>query len=143
MGAKLIAAKVDQLTRNAAFLNRILESSVEVLFCDLPQIEGPAGKFLLQQSASWSRIVRRSVTSWAISGRTPAASVPVLSQAKYGWAPPGEYSQNTLLGLADLVRADSLRRHQEKARIVAADTKPKADGPGVLSGLNADRIKFA
>src|SRR5262249_17962742 len=29
-----------------AFLNTILESSLEVLFCILPQIEGPAGKFL-------------------------------------------------------------------------------------------------
>jgi DNA invertase Pin-like site-specific DNA recombinase len=50
--AKLIVAKVDRLTRNVAFLNTILESSVEVLFCDLPQIEGPAGKFLLQQMAA-------------------------------------------------------------------------------------------
>jgi DNA invertase Pin-like site-specific DNA recombinase len=67
-GAKLIVAKVDRLTRNAAFLNTILESSVEVLFCDLPQIEGPAGKFLLQQMAAVAEL-----EAGFISARTRAA----------------------------------------------------------------------
>src|SRR5918994_7346504 len=52
MGATLIVANVSRLTRSVAFLSRLLEGNVEVRFCDLPQIEGPTGKFMLQQMAA-------------------------------------------------------------------------------------------
>src|SRR5688500_16956154 len=45
--AALVVAKLDRLTRSVAFLSRLLEAGVEVRFCDLPQIEGPTGRFLL------------------------------------------------------------------------------------------------
>jgi DNA invertase Pin-like site-specific DNA recombinase len=35
-----------------AFLSRLLEAGVDVRFCDLPQIEGPTGRFMLQQMAA-------------------------------------------------------------------------------------------
>src|SRR3954447_11238565 len=35
----LIVAKVDRLARSKGFLERILESGVDVRFCDLPKIE--------------------------------------------------------------------------------------------------------
>jgi len=47
--AALVVAKVDRLTRSTAFLSRLLEAGVDVRFCDLPQIEGPTGRFMLQQ----------------------------------------------------------------------------------------------
>ncbi|MGF9764610.1 recombinase family protein [Microvirga sp. 0TCS3.31] len=52
MGATLIVANVSRLTRSVAFLSRLLEAGVEVRFCDLPQIEGPTGRFMLQQMAA-------------------------------------------------------------------------------------------
>ncbi len=52
MRATLIVANVSRLTRSVAFLSRLLEAGVEVRFCDLPQIEGPTGKFMLQQMAA-------------------------------------------------------------------------------------------
>jgi DNA invertase Pin-like site-specific DNA recombinase len=48
----LIVAKVDRLTRSLAFLSRLIEAGVDVRFCDLPKIEGPAGRFMLQQMAA-------------------------------------------------------------------------------------------
>jgi DNA invertase Pin-like site-specific DNA recombinase len=48
----LIVAKVDRLTRSLAFLTRLIEAGVDVRFCDLPKIEGPAGRFMLQQMAA-------------------------------------------------------------------------------------------
>lgn len=48
-GATLIIAKIDRLTRDPDFLARIIQEVVEVRFCDLPQIEGPVGKFMLRQ----------------------------------------------------------------------------------------------
>ena len=50
--APLVVAKVDRLTRSLAFLTKLLEAGVDVRFCDLPQIEGPTGRFMLQQMAS-------------------------------------------------------------------------------------------
>jgi DNA invertase Pin-like site-specific DNA recombinase len=50
--APLVVAKVDRLTRSVAFLNRLLEAGVDVRFADLPTIEGPTGRFMLQQMAS-------------------------------------------------------------------------------------------
>jgi len=47
--ASLVVSKVDRLTRNVAFLSRLLEAGVDVRFADLPQIEGATGRFLLQQ----------------------------------------------------------------------------------------------
>src|SRR5215210_7706174 len=50
--ATLVVANVSRLTRSVAFLSRLLEAGVDVRFCDLPQIEGPTGKFMLQQMAA-------------------------------------------------------------------------------------------
>src|SRR4029453_5634362 len=48
----LIVAKVDRLARSKGFLDAILESGGGVRFCDLPKIEGPTGRFILQQMAA-------------------------------------------------------------------------------------------
>jgi DNA invertase Pin-like site-specific DNA recombinase len=48
----VVVAKVDRLTRSVAFLSRLLEAGVDVRFADLPMIEGPTGRFMLQQMAS-------------------------------------------------------------------------------------------
>jgi DNA invertase Pin-like site-specific DNA recombinase len=48
----VVVAKVDRLTRSVAFLSRLLEAGVDVRFADLPQIEGPTGRFMLQQMAA-------------------------------------------------------------------------------------------
>ncbi len=49
MGATLVVANVSRLTRNPNFMTKLVEAGVEVRFCDLPKIEGPAGKFMLRQ----------------------------------------------------------------------------------------------
>ena len=50
--AALVVAKVDRLTRSVGFLERLLEAGVDVRFADLPAIEGPTGRFMLQQMAA-------------------------------------------------------------------------------------------
>jgi DNA invertase Pin-like site-specific DNA recombinase len=50
--APIVVAKVDRLTRSVAFLSRLLEAGVDVWFADLPSIEGPTGRFMLQQMAA-------------------------------------------------------------------------------------------
>jgi DNA invertase Pin-like site-specific DNA recombinase len=48
----LVVANVSRLTRSVAFLTRLLEAGVDVRFADLPQIEGPTGRFMLTQMAA-------------------------------------------------------------------------------------------
>src|SRR5262245_50216762 len=53
MGAKLVFAKLDRLTRNVDLLRSLVASEVDLVFCDLPSVPpGPMGKFLLTQMAA-------------------------------------------------------------------------------------------
>lgn len=64
----LVVAKVDRLARNVRFLEEILGSGVEVIFCDIPQVQGAMGRFILQQMAAVAQL-----EAGLISERTKAA----------------------------------------------------------------------
>lgn len=68
MRLPLVVAKVDRLARNVAFLETILASDVEVVFCDLPQVQGAMGRFIVQQMAAVAQL-----EAGLISERTKAA----------------------------------------------------------------------
>lgn len=50
-GAKLVVAKLDRLARNVSFLSQLLESDVDIVFCDFPQ----ANKIVLHILAAISQ----------------------------------------------------------------------------------------
>lgn len=53
IGAKLVFAKLDRLTRNVDLLRALVNSGVDLVFCDLPSVPpGPMGRFLLTQMAA-------------------------------------------------------------------------------------------
>jgi DNA invertase Pin-like site-specific DNA recombinase len=68
MQLPLVVAKVDRLARNVAFLETIHASDVEVVFCDLPQVQGATGQFIVQQMALVAQL-----EAGLISERTKAA----------------------------------------------------------------------
>ena len=49
MGARLVVANVSRLTRDPEFMGTLVEAGVEVEFCDMPNLEGPVGRFVLRQ----------------------------------------------------------------------------------------------
>jgi DNA invertase Pin-like site-specific DNA recombinase len=67
--ATLVIAKLDRLARNQQFLMGLVDSGVDVRFCDLPEIPaGAAGRFMLQQMAAVAEL-----EAGLISERTKAA----------------------------------------------------------------------
>jgi DNA invertase Pin-like site-specific DNA recombinase len=53
IGAKLVFAKLDRLTRNVDLLRSLVASAVDLVFCDLPSVPpGPMGRFLLTHMAA-------------------------------------------------------------------------------------------
>jgi DNA invertase Pin-like site-specific DNA recombinase len=69
IGATLIFAKLDRLTRNVDLLRSLVASDVDLVFCDLPHVPpGAMGCFLLTQMASVAEL-----EAGLISERTKAA----------------------------------------------------------------------
>ena len=53
IGATVVFAKLDRLTRNVDLLRTLVSSDVDLVFCDLPHVPaGAMGRFLLTQMAS-------------------------------------------------------------------------------------------
>jgi DNA invertase Pin-like site-specific DNA recombinase len=111
--AALVVAKVDRLTRSVAFLSRLLEAGVDVRFCDLPQIEGPTGRFMLQQLVAVAEL-----EAGLISARTKAA----LAQAKRRGVKLGGFREGARLTAKARARGRAVRQAKADAR--AADIGP-------------------
>jgi DNA invertase Pin-like site-specific DNA recombinase len=69
IGATIVFAKLDRLTRNVDLLRKLVASDVDLVFCDLPHVPpGAMGRFLLTQMASVAEL-----EAGLISERTKAA----------------------------------------------------------------------
>jgi Resolvase, N terminal domain len=77
----LVVAKVDRLTRSVSFLSRLLEAGVDVRFADLPAIEGPTGRFMLQQMAAVAELEAGEQNKGGTCGRESTRKGP--------WRQPG------------------------------------------------------
>lgn len=126
--APLVVAKVDRLTRSVAFLSRLLEAGVEVRFADLPAIEGPTGRFILQQMAAVAEL-----EAGLISKRTKDA----LQAAKKRGKSLGGYRGKKLTRSAQKAgREVQARRSAERAADIApVIAELKKAGVATLSGI--------
>ena len=129
--AALVVAKVDRLTRSLAFLSKLLEAGVDVRFCDLPQIEGPTGRFMLQQMAAVAEL-----EAGMIGDRTRKALAAAKARGvKLGGVRPG-------VEMTAEIRASGTAAKVAQARARAADYAPtlaalQAEGVTTLAGLAA------
>lgn len=110
--APLIVAKVDRLTRSVGFLSRLLEAGVDVRFADLPAIEGPTGRFILQQMVAVAEL-----EAGMISARTKAALAAAKARGK-------KLGGNRGVTLSDEAREAGRAVRTEKANERAADIGP-------------------
>src|SRR3954451_20217205 len=114
MGATLVVANVSRLTRNPDFMSRLVEAGVEVRFCDLPKIEGPAGRFMLRQMLAVAEL-----EAGLISERTKKA----LAAAKARGVKLGG-DRGNLPAVGRKGRSISISERQDQATRRAADLAP-------------------
>ena len=142
MGAKLIVANVSRLTRDPDFMGPLVGAGVDVEFCDLPNVEGAVGTFMLRQMLSVAEL-----EAGMISERTKKA----LAAAKVRGVKLGG-DRGSLKTANAAGRAASLVKRQAKADRHAADLAPiiasvEAEGAASLreiaAGLNARGVQTA
>jgi DNA invertase Pin-like site-specific DNA recombinase len=107
---KLIVANVSRLTRSPAFLAQLLESGVEVCFADLPVVDGPMGRFIIQEMANVAEL-----EAGLIQQRTKAA----LAVTKANGTKLGGY--RGVQTLSDETRAKATATIKAKADTWAQD----------------------
>jgi DNA invertase Pin-like site-specific DNA recombinase len=138
--ATLVVSKVDRLTRSVAFLSRLLEAGVDVRFCDLPQIEGVTGRFLLQQMASVAEL-----EAGMISARTKAA----LAAAKRKGTKLGGFrgkmptAKTRKLAMAAIEERAASRAADLAPVIKELQTAGATSLRAIADGLNAQNIPTA
>ena len=105
--AKLVVAKHDRLSRNASFLLKLIDSGVEVLIADLPELNGAMGRFMLTTMASVAEL-----EAGLIAERTKAA----LKAAKARGVRLGRHGAEVL---APQYRAEANQRRRSFKPIIA------------------------
>lgn len=150
----VVVAKVDRLTRSVAFLSRLLEAGVDVRFADLPAIEGPTGRFLLQQMAAVAEL-----EAGLISSRTKAALAAAKARGKkLGGFRGGKLSAATraagraaqansakaraadVLPLISEIHTSGVIHLRAIARILNERRIPTASGQGRWSAVQVSRV---
>lgn len=150
----VVVAKVDRLTRSVAFLSRLLEASVDVRFADLPSIEGPTGRFMLQQMAAVAEL-----EAGMISSRTKAAlasakarGVKLGGNRGHGFAPEARAAgpvavadrararANDLAPLFREIRAAGGTTYRAIAAVLNERGIPTARGRGKWSAVQVGRV---
>jgi len=126
--AKLVVAKLDRLSRDVGFIHKLIGSGVEVLFADLPELNGAMGKFVLILMANVAEL-----ESGLVSERTKAA----LKAAKARGVRLGRHGAEVL---APQYREEARQRAKQLEPII---TELKGKGlslAGVARELNDRKV---
>lgn len=108
----LIVAKLDRLTRKTAFLSKLLDAGVEVRFCDLPEVSGPQGRFLLHSMVNVAELEAGLISSRTKDALRAAKARGVKLGGDRGYRIKREHTKA------------GTEARQEKAKQRAQDLKP-------------------
>jgi len=126
-GATLIVAKLDRLSRNVHFLTGLLEAKVPIIFCDLLDVSGPVGEFMLGMMAQVAQLEARMISKrtkealGAVRATIEREGRYVTKQGKVitGLGSP-HHAQEPLRGNATIKASQALRKqadeHAERLR---------------------------
>jgi DNA invertase Pin-like site-specific DNA recombinase len=136
----LVVSKVDRLTRSVSFLSRLLDAGVDVRFCDLPQIEGPTGLFVLQQMVSVAQL-----EAGMISKRTKEALAAAKRRGKQLGGHRGKVpTQSHRKRAVESLQAKADARATDLAPVIAELQAAGCESlRAIAAGLNARGIPTA
>src|ERR1700727_3227566 len=124
IGATVVFAKLDRLTRNVDVLRTLVSSGVDLVFCDLPHVPaGAMGRFLLTQMASVAEL-----EAGLISERTKAALAAAKARGVKLGNPNGARAlRGKQIGNDDAVAAvkANAEHRAENLRAIVEDMKAK------------------
>jgi DNA invertase Pin-like site-specific DNA recombinase len=128
LGATLVFAKLDRLTRNVDLLRTLVDSGVDLVFCDLPHVPaGAMGRFLLTQMASVAEL-----EAGLISERTKAALAAAKARGVKLGNPNGARAlRGKQVGNKEAIAAVKLKanEHATNLRAIVEDIR----GQGITS----------
>jgi DNA invertase Pin-like site-specific DNA recombinase len=141
IGATVVFAKLDRLTRNVDLLRRLVASEVDLVFCDLPHVPpGAMGRFLLTQMASVAEL-----EAGLISERTKAALAAAKARGVKLGNPNGARAlRGKQTGNREAVACIKAQAQERAANLQAVISDMRARGissvRGLAEQLNADEI---
>jgi DNA invertase Pin-like site-specific DNA recombinase len=122
IGATLVFAKLDRLTRNVDLLRSLVATDVDLVFCDLPHVPaGAMGRFLLTQMASVAEL-----EAGLISERTKAALAAAKARGVKLGNPNGARAlRGKQTGNAEAVAKIKMKAqgHAENLRAIVTDVR--------------------
>src|SRR3974390_958760 len=122
IGATVVFAKLDRLTRNVDLLRSLVASDVDLVFCDLPHVPpGAMGRFLLTQMASVAEL-----EAGLISERTKAALAAAKARgAKLGNRNGAQCLRGKQVGNKEAVAAIKIKaqEHATNLRSILEDIR--------------------
>ena len=128
IGATVVFAKLDRLTRSVDLLRTLVASGVDLVFCDLPNVPpGAMGRFLLTQMASVAEL-----EAGLISERTKVALAAAKARGVKLGNPNGARAlRGKQVGNAEAVEAIKQKadEHAINLRAIVADIR----GQGITS----------
>lgn len=137
-GATLVVAKLDRLSRNAAFLNTLMDSGQAVAFADMPHADRLTIG-LMAQLAQWERE--------AISKRTKEALAEAKRRGRKLGGDRGNLASVSPVGRQRSIAVRQARVEERKALLMPHMEAARAAGATTLQGiadyLNARHIKTA
>jgi DNA invertase Pin-like site-specific DNA recombinase len=152
----IVVAKVDRLTRSVGFLSRLLESGVDVRFADLPAIEGPTGRFILQQMAAVAELEAGLISSRTkaalaaakvrgikLGGHRGAALSPKARQASIAArAKSANQRAKDLMPIIRELQAAGITTNEGIAAALTTKAIPTARGATTWTGTQVARVRF-
>lgn len=135
IGATVVFAKLDRLTRNVDLLRSLVASNVDLVFCDLPHVPaGAMGRFLLTQMASVAEL-----EAGLISERTKAALAAAKARGVKLGNPNGASAlRGRQIGNQDAVAVVKANARQRAENLRAIVEDMRADGISTVRILAAE-----
>src|ERR1700744_5173924 len=135
IGATLVFAKLDKLSRNVDLLRSLVTSDVDLVFCDLPHVPpGAMGRFLLRQMASVAEL-----EAGLISERTKAALAAAKARGVKLGNPNGARAlKGKQVGNAQAVAAVKANAEQRASNLRAIVDDLRSQGVASVRNIAAE-----